>query len=131
MKSKSTLVLMMVAMFGSSLSFNAAASNGHSMLAKCSVAMRVLEDASIQLTTEQYLDASLCMGFINGAVNMNTLYSDMTQGNALFCVDKSLSLTEATNEFVTYLEKNPDKLGNDSGSLLAIAIGKNHPCKAQ
>ena len=77
------------------------------------------------------------IGFVDGLMEMNTLYQDVLLGIVLgrddigfFCLpEDGVEVQRAVRIVVTYLEAHPQDLGMTRRFLAASALGEEFPCK--
>lgn len=105
---------------------HAHAGDGHELLARCKI---VAEQSENSATTEvERIKAAQCIAYLSGFGGADALSPLTRNGRRLFCIPKSVSLSEAAVLTVRWMEQNPDKLQWGSHEVLAMANIVNFPC---
>ena len=77
-----------------------------------------------------------CYGFIQGSIEYNALADNILRekkllGSTKHCIGSGVSLGEAVQVVVKYLQNNSGKLNQHAGNLVLLAIDEAFPCQEQ
>jgi len=107
-------------------------SDGKSLLAKCSLAVRVFDGE--KLSSADAVDGAFCVGYIWGnrdtdyAVQMLEEHEKVTLMKHA-CPPSNASTEQLVRVVVKYLHDNPERLHMPASVLVTDAIRSSFPCK--
>jgi len=107
--------------------------DGNEVLRKCQTAIRVVDEG--RLSAGDSSDASWCMGWIEGVLDMNNLtgtiadVTDSKKSALYFCASDGIKVGQAVRVVVKYLQDHPQQLDLPGTSLAVMALKIAFPCK--
>ena len=105
--------------------------DGNKLFTQCSKAVAITEateEAARAFSSEDYVQASFCLGYLSGFLDMNTL-CQLTAGNrVVFCVPRGVLSGQAARVVVQYLQEHAEKLHEDGVTLIMLALKAAFPC---
>lgn len=105
--------------------------DGESLLKQCETYIALEDNVDVlNIEGNAGMEASYCPGYIEGALNMHSLYQDFMGKNALFCLpDKKMENIETIRMVIKYLKNQPEEqLKQDEVSQLLFIFSKKYPC---
>ena len=105
--------------------------DGNKLFTQCSKAVAMTEateEAGRQFSTEDYVQASFCLGYLSGFLDMNTLCQVTTGNRVVFCVPSGILSGQAARVVVKYLQEHTEKLHEDGVTLIMLALKAAFPC---
>jgi len=105
--------------------------DGNKLFTQCSKAVAMTEateEAGRQFSTEDYVQASFCLGYLSGFLDMNTLCQLTTGNRVVFCVPRGVLSGQAARVVVKYLQEHTEKLHEDGVTLIMLALKAAFPC---
>lgn len=106
-----------------------ALSDGYSLHKECN---QILQFAETGYLDENSVGGSFCMGMVNGMLALNSIYQSRLGKKALFCPPAAtITNAEGAKLVVNYLDKHPEQMTSDTGSLMFFAFMDAYPCPAE
>jgi len=94
--------------------------DGNKLLSQCK--------AAIDRSSTAYQDASFCMGFLNGMTSTVSVMHTALNVPRPFCLPDKIPTGQGVRVVIKYLEKHPELLHYDDGSLAMLAFMEAFPC---
>lgn len=103
---------------------------GRELLGQCSKALTLLEGNAKTLSEADRVDASFCLGFVQGVTNIVSISYYVKPRGQMFCPppDSVIPLDHAVHALVDYLKAHPERLSARKVTLAAAAFMKAYPC---
>ena len=123
---KTIALLVLIGLFSMpSWCIAATANDGNQLLVDCTAGIIVAEGGHLSDKT-RLVDASRCLGFLQGIVRMNNFYRE--KGDSLFCLPKGSTYGQYARIVVKYLQDHPEELHQDEFDLAVGALVIAFPC---
>jgi hypothetical protein len=100
---------------------------GTDLVKKCIYAVRFNEDeASVRET--DYMDATYCMGVMDGMAGANELERERGPGHAVYCLPAPMKPWLEAKVIVDYAKARPDLLALPEVHYAMLAMAASYPC---
>src|SRR6266542_1625854 len=107
--------------------------DGNKLFTQCSKAVAMTdatEESGQRFSPEDYVQASFCLGYLSGFLDMHAL-CQVTAGNRVaFCVPNGVLSGHAARVVVQYLQTHAEKLHEDGVTLIILALKEAFPCSS-
>ena len=127
MKVLLVLLLVVVAVFSLPSWCNAQDRDGNKLLLDCGAAVTIFDGGGKSLDTDKFIDASRCIGLMQGMFGMNDFYG-LTGATLVFCRPNNSTAGQAARIVVKYLQDHPEQLHQDEFGLAVAALQAAFPC---
>jgi hypothetical protein len=131
MGEKILVAIFCVLLVSSTISFADSRPDGNKLFTQCGKAVAMMdatEESGQRFSPEDYVQASFCLGYLSGFLDMHALYQ-VTAGNRVaFCVPSGVLSGHAARVVVQYLHEHAEKLHEDSVTLIILALKEAFPC---
>ncbi|WP_341232344.1 Rap1a/Tai family immunity protein [uncultured Methylophaga sp.] len=120
-------ILLTLTVFATSLSITPsyATGTGNELLSECTSAIRYLDEGQ----GKDHFGIGHCLGLIQGIRDTLDLFSYAHPESGLkACIPTQVTTMQNIRVVVDYLQKNPDKLHQDTIVLTLIALREGFPC---
>ena len=106
--------------------------DGNSLLAKCSLAVRVFDGE--KLSSSDAVEGGFCLGYIWGNQDTDHMVQMLEEHEKITllkhaCPPSKASTAQAARIVVKYLRDNPERLHMPASVLVTDAIRSSFPCK--
>ena len=102
--------------------------DGNEILGQCQQCQQCIKFADSE-RVGNYVDACLCVGYVQGVVSTVYFYSDELKKDAKYCLSGNVTNPQLVRIVVKYLKYNPNILNESRMALVWRALKGAHPCK--
>jgi hypothetical protein len=103
--------------------------NGVQFLARCELAIRLLDQDTSSLSREEYGDAMSCIGFVDGFIWGHGWAAWRQNSPMYYCPPERFSASQGVPALVEYLRAHPERLDSEAHVLTFAALSSAYPCE--
>ena len=105
--------------------------NRNKLFTQCSKAVAMTdatEESGQRFSPEDYVQASFCLGYLSGFLDMHAICQVTAGHRGLFCLPGGAISAQAARVIVKYLQEHAEKLHEDGVTLIILALEEAFPC---
>lgn len=104
-------------------------------LESCQTYLRVFNGTTFTVdglqTFSEGADWGICLGRVQGVLDMGQMWETFARDTAMFCVPEKLTYHQAVKVVVKYLTENPDEVHGLNAGLAFLAFRDAFPCTGE